>query len=330
MSQQLSRVTVALTRCDDYSTDAVALAIENQFELFGGLQRFVSRGETVLLKPNFIAPKPRRRAVQTDPEVILATARLLRDLGAKPFVGDSPAWGNVFTCVNALELQEPLKKLDVPVKQLNKPVYRRVGPERTKVGISSVALAADKIINLPKLKTHQQLVATFAVKNMFGCVSGKAKAFWHFAKGGEERRFCRFLIEIYKMLNPVVTIIDAVAVMEGAGPIRGNPRNLSLLIGGTDAIACEAVCAKLVNIKPDDLPILRTAGQIGFGCSDLSEIQLLGANLDDFICTDFLLAEPVPIRFSLLRVCKSICKQIILFLKGASKSSRGRGGDNEQ
>jgi len=41
--------------------------------------------------------------------------------------------------------------------------------------ISSAALDADKIINVPKFKSHQQLVATFAVKNMFGVVSARRR-----------------------------------------------------------------------------------------------------------------------------------------------------------
>jgi uncharacterized protein (DUF362 family) len=168
--------TVTLTRCSDYSQAKIAQAIAAQFELLGGLKKFVTRGDTVLLKPNFIAPRSRRCATQTDPAVLLETARLLKDFGARPFIGDSPAWSNVFACIKALEMEEALKKLSVPVKQLNKPKKCRIGTKNIKVGISSIVLDADVIINMPKFKTHQQLVTTFAVKNMFGCVSGKRKA----------------------------------------------------------------------------------------------------------------------------------------------------------
>jgi uncharacterized protein (DUF362 family) len=314
----MADATVALIRRSDYSPPKIDEVIAMQFNLLGGLEKLVSRGDTVLLKPNFIAPKSRRHATQTDPAIILATASLLKDFGAKPFVGDSPAWGNVFTCVKALKLDEPLEKLAVPVKQLDKPKWCRIGTGNTKVGISSVALDADVIINLPKFKTHQQLVATFAVKNMFGCVSGKRKALWHFRKGRADD-FCQLLIEIYKFLNPALTIIDAVTVMDGPGPIRGRARPLGWLIGGTDPVACEAICCKLVNISPDDLPIIKTARRIGFGCSDPNKIEIIGDNLPRSPCTDFALARPVPLRFSLLHVCKSICKQIILLAKSAAK-----------
>ena len=304
-----------LTQCSDYSQAKIANAVATQFELLGGLEKFVKPGDTVLLKPNLIAPKSRRHATQTDPAVIIETAKLLKDFGAKPFVGDSPAWGNVFGCIKALKLQEPLKKLGVPVKPLTKPKICRIGKHNTKVGISSVALDADVIINLPKFKTHQQLLATFAVKNIFGTVAGKRKVLWHFAKGKNPDDFCELLIAIFKFLNPALTIIDAVTVMDGPGPIRGRARPLGYLIGGTEPIACETVCCELVSIKPQDLPIIKAARQAALGCSDPDRIKTVGDNFPKNTCTDFELPELIPIRFSLAHVCKSVCKQILLLLK---------------
>ncbi len=313
-----TKTIVSLAHCTEYERPAITEAIARQFSLLGGLERFVKRGDKVLLKPNFIAPRPRRCATQTDPAIIIETARMLKDFGARPFVGDSPAWGNVRTCVRALELEGPLKKLDVPIRQLNRPVSRQIAG--VKVGISSVALDADVIINLPKFKSHQQLVATFAVKNMFGCVSGKWKAYWHFAKGSRETKFCKLLIEIYKHLAPALTVIDGITVMDGPGPISGRPRPLGWLIGGTDPIACEVVCGKLINLEPERLPIVNTAKQMGFGCANAESIEITGDPFPKAVCTDFVMAEPIPIRFSLLHVCKSIGKQMILLAKSLKKS----------
>lgn len=306
---------VTLTKCSDYNEAVLSDCLKKHFDLHGGLEKIISRGDTVLIKPNFLAPRPKTEAVQTHPAVIIETARLLKDFGAKPFVGDSPAWGNVFTCVNALELDEPLKKLDVQIKQLNKPKTYCVGPRDTKVGISTVALEADAIINLPKLKSHQQLGATFAIKNMFGCVSGKRKAILHFTNGSSKHDFCELLIDIYEFLNPVLTIIDAITVMDGPGPIRGRARPLGWLVGGSDPIAIETVCSKLVGIEPETLPVIETAKQLNFGCSDFNEIRILGDEFPENTCTDFQLATQIPIKFTLPRICKSISKQILLILR---------------
>jgi uncharacterized protein (DUF362 family) len=311
----MANPSVVLTRCSDYGPSAVAEAIAKQLELLGGLGRFVRPGDIVLLKPNFIAPRSHRHATQTHPAIILEFARLLKDYGAKPFVGDSPAWGDVFACVKALKLEEPLERLSVPVKQFDKPKWCRIGARNTKVGISSVALDADVIINLPKFKSHQQLVATFAIKNMFGCVTGKRKAIWHFKKGGTFEDFCELLIDIYRFLNPAFTIIDGVMAMDGRGPIRGRTRPLGWLIGGTNPFACEIVCAKLVNIKLDDVPIIKTAKQIEPDFPDTSKIGILGDEFLQNVCMDFELPALVPLRFSLLHVCKSIAKQVLLLAK---------------
>ena len=329
---------MALTRCIEYKESVIAEAIARQFTLLGGIERFVKRGDSVLLKPNFISPRPRHCATQTDPAIIIETAKLLKDFGARPFVGDSPAWGNVHACAKVLNLDVALKKVDVPIRQLNKPVKCRIAG--VNVGISSLALDADVIINLPKFKTHQQLVATFAVKNMFGCVSGKWKAYWHFAKGGpaparpvcpqtgsnsayaetsREKKFCELLIEIYKRLNPALTIIDAVIAMDGPGPIRGRPRPLGWLIGGIEPIAIEYACCKLIGLEPDKVPIIKAARQLGFGCANPDNTEIVGDDFSQTVCTDFIPAESIPIRFSLLHVCKSICKQAVLLAKSIKK-----------
>jgi uncharacterized protein (DUF362 family) len=314
--------TVTLTRCSDYNEERIANCLRRQFELLGGLEKFVKRGDKVLLKPNFIAPKPRHCATQTDPAIIIEMAKLLKDYGARPFVADSPAWGNVFVCVKALKLDEALKKLSVPVRALSKPKNCYLSERNPKVGISSVAMEADAIINLPKFKTHQQLTATFAVKNMFGCVSGKKKAIWHFARGKNPSEFCALLLDVFGFLSPAVTIIDAVTVMDGGGPITGRARPLGYIIGGVDAIACEIVCCKLVNIEASSIAIIKTANRLGFGCSKAEKIKIIG---DDFtVCTDFELPKPVPIRFSLLHICRSIAKQVVMLSSSGIKRLCGR------
>ncbi|MEN6333916.1 MAG: DUF362 domain-containing protein, partial [Phycisphaerales bacterium] len=78
---------VALIHCPNYEPARVAQAIERQIDLLGGIGAFVKRGDSVLIKPNFIAPRSHHHsAAQTHPAVILEVARLLKDYGAKPFV----------------------------------------------------------------------------------------------------------------------------------------------------------------------------------------------------------------------------------------------------
>ena len=107
--------------------------------------------------------------------------------------------------------------------------------------------------------------------------------------------------------------------MDGNGPINGRARPFGWLIGGTEPIACETLCAKLISADTESFPILKTARQIGFGCVDSYQIETVGDDFSQHICTDFELPDLIPIRFPLLHVCKSICKQIILLLKARFK-----------
>jgi len=308
---------VSVACCADYETGRVEAALEQNLSALGGMEKFVRHGERVLLKPNFIAAKGRAKAVQTDPAVLLAAAKMVKDVGGKPFIADSPAWNNVKSCIKALELEKPLRRLGVEYREMDRP--KRVLIDGTKVGISRVALEADKIVNMPKLKSHQQLVATFAVKNMFGCVCGKEKAWWHFARGKEPEKFCKLLIGIYKLLRPVLTIIDGVVAMEGPGPIRGRPRLLGYLVSGIDPIACERICCDLIQVEPEALPILQTAKRMGFGCGDVDRIQVVGDAGQKEACGDFQEAELIPIRFSLVHVIRSVIRQIVLLTRSSKQ-----------
>ncbi len=312
----MAHATVALTRCHNYDPSRVASALARQFELLGGLSRFVKPGDTALVKPNLIAPRPPHSSpAQTHPEVILAVVRLLKDFGAKPFVGDSSAWGTAAACIRALGLTEPLARLGVPVKQLDRARTCRIGTARTHVGLSTDALDADVILNLPKFKAHQQLTATFAIKNLFGCVSGKRKALWHFRRGGDMTDFCELLIDVYRHLGPALTIVDGIVAMEGQGPINGTHKPLGWLIGGADPIATEIICGALINLPSEQIPIVRTARQMGLSCANIGQIEIAGEALPA-PCTDFRFAQRVPVQFTFGRVCGSIGRQILFLARG--------------
>ena len=122
-------------------------------------------------------------------------------------------------------------------------------------------------------------------------------------------------------MAPVITIIDGVVAMEGNGPINGKPKKLGVLIASSEPIACERVCCELIGLAPEELPMLRTARKIGYGCGELSDINILGDDYRDFICTDFIAAKQTELRFSLLRVCKSVLKQLAYILPSRSNTN---------
>lgn len=316
-----SESAVAVRRCPAYEPERVYECICSLFDLLGGVERFVRPGMRVLIKPNLIVPKPPSVPAQTHPEVIYAVSRRIVETGAHVLVGDSPAWSDSAGCLKALGVYDRLGSLGVEIVQLNRPVRTRV--EGADVGISRVAFEADAIINLPKLKAHQQLGATFALKNMYGCIcglGGKEKAYWHFARGHDKELFCRMVVGVYRKLSPVLTMIDGIVAMEGQGPINGQPRNVGYLVAGVDPVACERVCCDMVGFRSAELPLLQTAVKMNIGLPFSKPVEILGDRFDAPACPDFKPATLTPLRFSFGRILKSISKQIVILMKSALSS----------
>lgn len=309
-SAAASAVTVAIRRAPDYLPDPVGLAVASAVSVYGGWERLIRRGDRVLVKPNCISATPPERCAQTHPVVILAVCRQLLDYGAKPYLGDSPAWGSLMGALHKLGIVDELARLGVPVVPFNRPVHvnNPRGKVFTHLTVDAAALEADAIVNLPKFKAHRQLLMTLAIKNMFGCVGGRRKAWWHVKAGGYENYFGRMLVETFEMLRPVITILDAVVAMQGKGPISGTPKPLGLLLAGTDGPALEIVAAEIVGVKPQQLRTLRAARELQIGNPYLENIHIDGPQIDVVRCSDFELPHLLQIGFSLPRVVKGAFK----------------------
>jgi uncharacterized protein (DUF362 family) len=108
--------------------------------------------------------------------------------------------------------------------------------------------------------------------------------------------------------------------MEGPGPIRGNPKQLGWMVASVDPIAAEIICCDLIGISPRDLPIIKTAEKMGFGCTDKQNIQIVG---DSFAPGEHIRLEPAeltPLRFSPARIVKSIFRQIFILVKSGRRA----------
>jgi len=309
-SCSIAPATVAIERADSYEPAVIEGAVARAVEAFGGWARLVRPGERVLVKPNCICGAPPERPAQTHPAVILAVCRQLLECGAKPFVGDSPAWGSLLGALRQLGIVEELSRLGVPIVPFHRSV-RAANPRGKvfkKLSVDAAALEADAIVNLPKLKTHRQVLLTAAIKNMFGCVGGRRKALWHVKVGGYENYFGRMLVETFELLRPVINIVDAVVAMEGRGPIKGTPRPMGLLLAATDGPALERVAADVVGLKPSRLCTLRAARELGVGTPYLDRIQVVGPDLPDVRVTDFEFPRLIPLGFSFPRWIKGTLK----------------------
>lgn len=103
---------------------------------------------------------------------------------------------------------------------------------------------------------------TGAVKNMFGCVPGLLKAELHF-NCPEAEKFAGAINDISSFTAPEISFIDAVMSMEGNGPGSGEPRFTGAIIASKNMYSADLAALKLINIPPEEVPILKNANKRG-------------------------------------------------------------------
>ncbi len=298
--------SVSIVKCDTYHEDTVKKQVKEAVDLLGGMKNFVAPGEKVLLKPNLVAGRPPEKCATTHPMVVKAVAQLVSEAGAVPLIGDSPQLGLLEKTVGKNGVKEIAGDLGIEIVEFEPFTVPCPNARKFKsFTIGKILTEVDKVINIPKLKTHALTTFTLAVKNLFGSVPSIRKAEWHLKTfhGGQEY-FSQMLLDLYTLINPVLNIIDGVMAMEGMGPGFGDPRHLGLFIAGTDAVAVDRVVVDMLNVQAHMVPVLDVALREGYGVGKLEDISIVGEKLADVRVLDFKLSPredpfmkiPIPIK----------------------------------
>lgn len=295
---------VCVAQCDNYDYMRLRRAVESLLEPLGGLEAFVGKGERVLLKPNMLAAKPPEAAVTTHPALVRVVADMAREVGCEVMVGDSPGLGGFRRVAErsgiwqaALESGARLVPFDDTVEIRGSGTFKRLD-------LARAYWEADKIINLPKLKTHEMMTMTCAVKNLFGAVVGTEKAAWHLKAGTSREHFARLLLEIYLLKRPVLNIVDGILAMEGNGPGNGDPLKFGVLIAGENPVAVDVIAAHVAGIPGGLLHVEREAARMGLAGSRRNEIEVVGAPLEMTTKHPFRLPSGLDVQFGLPRFLK--------------------------
>lgn len=306
--------TVSLNRANSYELSTLESSLVTLLEPLGGITAFVKPGDRVLLKPNLLTGSRPGKECITRPELVYCVAKLVIEAGGKPFLGDSPAFGSAMGVAKTNGYLPLIKDLDLEVVEFHGKRYETTSDEFNHLRLSKEAMDADVVINLPKVKSHVQLMLTLGVKNLFGCVPGKMKAWWHMEAGKDANRFGEMLVETAKAINPDLTIIDGIIAHEGNGPSGGEPKFLGLLGASTDVFALDRAMIEILGIEPHLVPTI--AAQIRLGhCAELSLIQFpilnpLELKIENWKRPDALVA----IDFGFPRVLRSTFKHLYIRL----------------
>lgn len=292
---------VALEKVREYSRDEVLRGLERLLAHFGGMEAFVKPGERVLLKPNMLYAKLPEAAVTTNPEVVAAVIELVRRAGGKPLVGDSPGVGKLSRVAEKSGILKVLEETGTELVEFMEPVEVSGEGLFRRFELARPYLEADRVINLPKLKTHGMMTMTCSVKNLFGAVVGAAKAAWHLKAGEDRDMFARMLLEIYLLRKPDLNIVDAIVAMEGDGPGSGDPREVGLLIAGVNPVSVDVIAAEVLGIPKRLLYVERAAEKMGIEGVDRASILTSGCSVEDARVADFRLPPVSDVQWGLPR-----------------------------
>jgi uncharacterized protein (DUF362 family) len=299
---------ISLIRAQDYNY----LDLTTLLEPWGGISHFVKPGDRVLLKPNLLTGARPGKECVTRPEVVYQVAKLVQQAGGKPFMGDGPAFGSARGVALANGYQQVIAELDLPVVEFHGQRYTTVSQEFNHLLLSKEAMEADVVINLPKVKSHVQLTMTMGVKNLFGCVPGKMKAWWHMEAGKDAARFGQMLVETARAIAPDLTIMDGILGHQGNGPSNGEPKFLGILAASEDVFALDRAVLEILQVNPDLVPTTTAAQRLGL-IPEIEEMRFPHCHPQELKIHDWQLpSQMMPIDFGLPRVVRSTFKHLYI------------------
>jgi uncharacterized protein (DUF362 family) len=243
----------------------------------GGMQRFVSRGDVVVLKPNIGWDRVPQQAANTNPEVVKKVAELCFDAGAKKVVVTDVSCNDARRCFQRSGIAPSAASVGATIILPEERKFRdyRLGGELLSVWpIYTPIIEADKIINLPIVKHHNLCHATMGLKNWYGMLGGRRNQLHQNIDMG--------VADLATFLRPTLTILDAYQILISNGPQGGNlndVRMMRTIAAGTDPVAIDAFGATLLGLQPEQLGYLKVAQQRGLGRMDFTQLNLKKINL---------------------------------------------------
>ena len=242
---------------------------------FGGMTRFVGKGQKVLVKPNIGWDRTPEYAACTNPALVKRVIEHCFRAGAKEVYLFDHTVDNWVNCYRNSGIEKAAKDAGAKVVPANsESYYQEVSiPEARslkKTKIHQVLLESDVIINVPVLKNHDATHMTCAMKNMMGVVWDRG--YWH-------RNNLHQCIADYAFFSkkPVLHIIDCYNVMTKHGPqgvSKEDVANLASQIITTDWVAGDAAAAKMINYDPDKIDYIKIAHNLGLGNMNLDSLNI--------------------------------------------------------
>jgi len=270
------RSTVAIVRTPVPPGDEdVDRMVREAVRLSGGLDGLVSAGDTIIIKPNLLAPASPGQGATTDWRICKSLANQVRERGARAIVAEASAIGS--------DTEESIKAsgydvlraqgyevLDLKTcKTVKVPIPK--GTVLSELSLPEIVMQANAIINVPKMKTHDQVLATLAIKNMKGILPDVLKKKFHTTFG-----VFRAVAELNTVVKPALSVVDGIIAQEGLGPLFGTPVDMGLVVAGRDPVAVDTITGLVMGIEPSKIETTAHAAELGLGTMDVDMIDVVG------------------------------------------------------
>jgi uncharacterized protein (DUF362 family) len=246
-------------------------------DAFGGMKKFISRGDVVVIKPNIGWDRTPEQAANTNPEVVAAVVKLCFDAGAKKVKVFDRSVNDPRRCYKQSGIADAVSSLGAEVSFIDDRRFKDVsikGQVLTSWPLYTDVLEADKIINIPIAKHHGLAKLTMSMKNWMGIMGGQ--------RGRIHQKIGECLADICLVVKPALTVLDAVRVLTTNGPQGGSltdVKRLDTVIVGIDQVGIDSYGATLFGMKGSDLLYVKAGAAAGLGVMDLSRLKIKKLNV---------------------------------------------------
>lgn len=228
--------------------ESIRAAIDRAIGLLGGLGNAVSRGDKVLIKPNFNSPDP--FPASTDLEFLRATIEMLLELGVRVVIGESAGgvWRptrNVFRKAGVDKMARSLNVELVALEDRTDWVKVKVdGDYLGAIAMPRLAYESDKLIYLPCMKTHRLAWYSGALKLAFGFVHPGERRAFHLSHLQQK------VAEVNLCWQPDLILMDGRKAFVTGGPDQGELVEPGVLLASGDLIATDVEAIKVLLTYP--------------------------------------------------------------------------------
>lgn len=237
--------------------------VRNAMAAMGGMERFVSRGDVVVIKPNIGWDRMPIHAANTNPDVVGAVVQMAFEAGAKTVRVADGSCNDPNRCFQRSGIWRKAYSLGAEVILPAEHRYRTMrlkGDVLDEWPIFTTLVDADKVINVPVAKHHNLAKFTAAMKNWYGVLGGRRNRL--------HQNIDTSIADLATFMRPSLTIIDAVRVLMRNGPQGGNiddTKEMHTVIASVDQVAADAFACTLIGQHRDNMPYLKMGHERGIG-----------------------------------------------------------------